>query len=362
VSVDGRLVPFRQALIATGATPRVPNIPGLKEIDFLTSESVWGLQRLPRRLLVLGGGPVSCELGQAFAHLGAQVTIVTEGAGLLTHEDPDAARLVAASLTGAGVEILTGTTAARVRATEQPQAGVASLPNARELPFDAMLVATGRVPRTANLGLEAADVSVDDHGHVVVSPQLRTSNPWIWAAGDVTSLSHHTHTAGVHGSIVASNAILGLTRSVETTAVPRVTFTSPELAAVGVTTDSSRTPSGMRIITRDHAGLDRAVTEDDTRGFTRLVVDRKGRIVGATVVGPRAGETLGELTLAIHHGMRTRDVAAVTHAYPTFNDGVWNAAIEDVQRTLSSGLIGHAMRLLGVVRNRWVRLRQASHR
>ena len=359
VRIDEEPVRFRQALIATGATPVAPDIPGLSATDFFTTETIWGLTQLPQRLAVLGGGPIGCELGQAFARLGCQVTIVTRGPRLLGREDPEAAQLVIASMLADGVDIRTGANATGVAATGTAGAGTLRLENGQELPFDALLVATGRSPRTQGLGLEAAGVNTDAGGHVVVDDHLQTTNPWVWAAGDVTGRSHHTHTAGVHGSLAASNAILGLKRSINTAAVPRVTFTSPELAAVGASTDSVKAPAGGQVINWRHAELDRAVTQNERSGVTRLVLDRKGRIVGATVVGPRAGETLGELSLAIHHGMRTRDLAPVTHAYPTYNDAVWNATVRDARKSLSSGMTGRAIGLLRGVRRLWVRWRQA---
>ncbi len=191
------------------------------------------------------------------------------------------------------------------------------------------------LPAPATWGLAVAGVEVDDRGFVVVDDLLRTTNPRIWAAGDLTGHPQFTHTAGVHASLAASNAVLGVRRKVDLTAVPRVTFTDPEVAAVGVETDRVRA-GAAHPIDWSHAHVDRAVAEGETGGFTRLVVDKRGRVLGATVVGPRAGETLGELTLAVRHGLTTRDLAGATHAYPTYNDGPWNAAISDVQDQLDA--------------------------
>ncbi len=357
VLIDGELIRFQQAIIATGASPTMPDIPGLSGVAVLTSETVWGLTRLPQRLAVLGGGAIGCELGQAFARLGSRVTLVTRGDRPLGREDPEAARIVIDAILADGVEILAGAHVARVDASGVPGAGTLWLEDGRDVAFDALLVATGRAPRTPGLGLEAAGIETDDAGHIVVDDHLRTTNPRVWAAGDVTGRSEHTHTAGVHGSLAATNAILGLRRAVNTSAVPRVTFTAPELAAVGASTDPAHVSAGGRLVTWSHAELDRAVTQADRSGMTRLTLDRRGRIVGATVVGPRAGETLGELSLAIHHGMRTRDLASVTHAYPTYNDALWNAAVHDVRQTLSSGIAARAIGLLGGIRRIWVRWR-----
>lgn len=185
----------------------------------------------------------------------------------------------------------------------------------------------------------------DERGSVAVDERLRTSNPLIWAAGDVTGNSQFTNVAGVHGSNAASNAILGLRRSAERL-VPRVTFTSPEVASVGAAT-------GHTVRTYHDAEVDRAVTEGETAGFSRLVLDRRGRLVGATVVGPRAGEALAELTLAIKQGLRARDLAATMHPYPTYGDGAWNAAIADVRTRLGSRPVRAAVRALAAGRRRW---------
>ena len=226
------------------------------------------------------------------------------------------------------------------------------LDSGHQVPFSCLLVAVGRAPRTGDVGLAAAGVEVDDRGFVVVDALLRTTNPRIWAAGDLTGHPQFTHTAGVHASLAASNAILGVRRKVDLTAVPRVTFTDPEVAAVGLETD--RVPPGLRTIDWSHSHVDRAVAEGASGGFARLVIDKRGHALGATVVGPRAGETLGELTLAITRGLTTRDLAGVTHAYPTYNDGPWNAAISDVQDQLERPATQRALGALSRARSWWV--------
>jgi pyruvate/2-oxoglutarate dehydrogenase complex dihydrolipoamide dehydrogenase (E3) component len=175
----------------------------------------------------------------------------------------------------------------------------------------------------------------------------------VWAAGDVTGPPQFTHTAGVRGSLAATNALLGLRRSVDPV-VPRVTYISPEVAAVGVATGEPL-PPGLTALHWEHRHADRAVAEADTAGFTTLVVDRRGRLVGATVVGPRAGETLGELTLAVRHGLTTRDIAGTTHPYPTYNDAVWQPAVADVRRRLTAPVTGRAIRAAVRLRRAWLR-------
>ncbi|CAN5544654.1 FAD-dependent oxidoreductase [soil metagenome] len=349
--IDGTTVRFRQALVATGAAPAVPPIPGLSEVDYLTSETVWGLSELPAELVVLGGGSIGCELGQAFARLGSRVLVVEGAPRILPREDPLAAAELARALVDDGVELYTGSAVARVESATTGS-GVLHLDSGQQVPFSSLLVAVGRAPRTQDMGLAAAGVEVDDRGFVVVDDLLRTTNSRIWAAGDLTGHPQFTHTAGVHASLAASNAILGVRRKVDLTAVPRVTFTDPEVAAVGLETD--RVPAGLRAVDWSHSHVDRAVAEGALGGFARLVIDTRGRLLGATVVGPRAGETLGELTLAITRGLTTRDLAGVTHAYPTYNDGPWNAAISDVQDQLERPTTQRALRALAQARAWWV--------
>ena len=347
--VDGRRVQFGQALLATGATPAVPPVPGLAQASYLTSDTIWGLTALPEALVVLGGGSIGCELGQAFARLGADVTIVEGAPRIMPREDADAALLVARSLQKDGVRVLAGGGVSAV-VPGPGSSGVLELEDGTTVPYGCLVVAVGRSPRTRDLGLEAAGVELDEHGFVVVDEHLRSSNRRVWAAGDLTGHPQFTHVAGVHGSLAASNAVLGVSRKVALTAVPRVTFTHPEVAAVGLPT--GRSSPGLRVLDWQHTHVDRAVAEGDLGGFARLVVDRKGRILGATVVGPRAGESIGELTMAVKLGLSTRDLAGVIHPYPTYSDGPWNAAIADVRAQLGAPRTSRALRALVRLR-RW---------
>jgi pyruvate/2-oxoglutarate dehydrogenase complex dihydrolipoamide dehydrogenase (E3) component len=354
-TVDEQPVRFGQALLAAGAAPALPPIPGLDALEALTSETVWALDELPERLVVLGGGSIGCELGQGFARLGARVTLVEALSRLLPREDADAAAPVTDALRADGVRVITGAMVAAADPDGSAGAGSILLTDGERIRFDRIVIATGRVPRTRDLGLDAAGVATDERGYVRVDARLRTTNPRIWAAGDVTGHPQFTHTAGVHGALAASNAVLGLRHHVHTATIPRVTFTQPEVAAVGVGAADAQRHAGLRLQTVPHQQLDRAVTDGQTAGFTRLVIDRKGRIVGATVVGPRAGETLAELVLAARRGLRARDLAAAVHPYPTYNDGPWKVAIEDVQRQLRTRGPATVIRALAAVRRGWIR-------
>lgn len=250
-----------------------------------------------------------------------------------------------------GVQVRTAATAAAI--TD----GTLTFVDDRHIPFDRVLVAVGRTPRTSSIGLDDAGVTVDQRGYVVVDAQLRTSNPRIWAAGDLTGHPQFTHTAGVHGSLAATNAILGLRRSVDQTGEPRVTFTDPEIAVVGIDPRTARRIPGLHVQTLSHRDLDRAIAEAETDGLTQLVLDRKHRIVGASIVGPRAGETIGEMALAVKLGLRTRDLAGTTHPYPTYNDGPWNASIADVRSQLAQPITSRLIATVARLRKHWLRLR-----
>lgn len=327
---------FHHALVATGSEPRVPSIPGMIEAALLTSETVWALEALPPRLLVLGGGSVGCELGQAFTRLGSEVTLVEEGPRILPNEDPDAAAIVHDALASDGIRMLVNHSVAAVEARpgNTMRAVVDGRDGQAEIDADQLLVAVGRQPRTDSLRLDEAGVDTDSRGCVLVDRSLRTTNPQVWAAGDVTALPQFTHVAGVHGSIAATNAVLGVRRKASVRAVPRVIFTDPEIGSVGVAT-AGDPRNQIQVETIPHKRLDRAIVDGRTEGFSRLALDRRRRLVGATIVGPRAGESLAEATIAVERRLSVTDLATVMHAYPTYSDGVWNTSIETVRGQLA---------------------------
>jgi pyruvate/2-oxoglutarate dehydrogenase complex dihydrolipoamide dehydrogenase (E3) component len=337
IEVAGRTIRFRRAMIATGAAPLVPPIPGLRGSEPLTSDTLWELTELPGRLVVLGGGPIGAELGQAFARLGSQVTIVEQADGLLPREEPEAQAIVAASLRADGVEVRTGSPAIRV---ERDHAGtrlvVGTAGGEDAIGFDRLLVALGRRPSVTGLGLEAAGVELHASGAVAVDARLRTSNPAIYAGGDVTMLLPFTHTASTHGATVVQNALFGLRRTVDHERIPWVTFTDPEVARVGLSVAQARARFGdrVRVRTAHHSEMDRAVTADRTAGYARLVGDPRGRIVGATVVGPRAGETIGEVVAWMAGGATLSTIVRSTRAYPTWSQDLGDASLEELRAGL----------------------------
>ncbi|MGB5952139.1 MAG: FAD-dependent oxidoreductase [Ornithinimicrobium sp.] len=345
-------IEFEHLLLSTGAEPAIPPIPGLAESDPLTSETVWELTALPQRLAVLGGGSIGSELGQAVARLGSQVTIVEGESRLIPREDERASAVLTAAMQADGVTVRTGAKVTEV--SQGPEGRALVLDDDSSVDFDRVLVAVGRRPRTSDIGLDEAGVEVDDHGMVVVNDLLRTTNERIFSAGDLTGHAQFTHLAGMHGSAAASNAVLGTRRKAATT-VPRVTFTDPEVAAVGASTQDPE--AGHRVEVIEHSDIDRAVAEGRTEGFTAIVHDKGGTILGATVVGPRAGEMLSELTLAVTKGLKTTDLAGVIHPYPTYSDGPWNAALADVSRRLDSAVASRAIGALVASRRKWLSIR-----
>ncbi|MGA7689049.1 MAG: FAD-dependent oxidoreductase [Jiangellales bacterium] len=360
VTVDGTPHDFHHAVVATGAAPTVPPVEGMNAADVLTSETVWDLDALPPRMLVVGGGPVGCELSQAFARLGSRVTLVEGTHRLLPREDPEAASIIAAALAADGVDVRLGHRVQRVLPGTDARSGIAVISDGRgedRVEYDAVLAAVGRTPRTHGLGLQSAGVTLTDAGAVVVDRYQRTSNSRVWAAGDVTPVPHLTHLAAAHAGAAASNALLGLRRSVAMNAVPRVTYTDPEVAAVGVPTWAATTSHQPRTITRHHDHVDRAIADGRTMGFSRLTLSQRGnRVIGATIVGPRAGESIAQMTLAIRTRTTTTGLAATVHAYPTYADGPWKAAVDEVRRRLAQPTVQRALATtLAARRARWRR-------
>lgn len=347
--VNGRPLRFRRALVATGSSPALPPIPGLAEIEPLTSDTVWDLTELPRRLAVLGGGPVGCELGQAFVRLGSEVTLVETADHLLPREEPRAGITLSTALSAEGLRVLTSTTVTEAAGTAGTAELTVSGPSgSATVRADRVLVATGRSPRTRDLGLDTAGVHLDERGHVVVDAKLRTSNRRVYAAGDVTGMLPFTHVAGMHGSIAATNALLAPLRRLDHESVPWVTFTDPEIAHVGLTEAQARLRHDDTVRTRlvTHDRSDRAITEDETAGFTHVLLDGKGRVLGATIVGPRAGEMIAGIAALIARRGRLRDLASVVHAYPTWSGSVWTAAVAEADAALRSPLTRRATNTL----------------
>jgi len=314
VRVNGELVRGRRVVIAAGSRPLVPPLPGLAEAGFVTNERLFSLRELPGRLVVLGGGPIGVEMAQAFARLGSQVTLVERLPHLLPQEDPELADALQDRLVAEGVTIHTNTSAERVRVAGDTR--VIECSANLKLETDQLLVALGRRPSLEGLNLEAAGVQYDRRG-ISVDKRMRTSQKHIFACGDVCGPYPFTHMAEYQAGIVISNAVFRFPKKADYGVVPWVTFTDPELARVGLTAkqaaDKGLDPVVLRFPFHE---IDRALTEVEPHGFVKLVTYRK-RILGASILGPHAGELLHEIVLAMKTGASIGAISATIHAYPT---------------------------------------------
>lgn len=340
VEVNGTTLKTRRVVVATGARPLLPPIPGLADLPPLTNETLFQLTAAPGSMIVLGGGPIGCEMAQAFARFGTAVTLIEAAARLLPREEPEASAVVARALEADGVVVRVGTAAT----------GVARLADGRvELTTDQgppvqaehLLASVGRAPSGRGFGLEAAGVEIDARGAVVVDDAMATNVRGIFAAGDVTGRLQFTHAAGRMGWIAAANALSKVARvrrfRFSTAAIPWATFTSPEVGRVGLTeAEAAGRYPGARVAFLPFEHVDRALATGHTDGFVKLIaVPRRvighlagGRLVGATVVGPTGGDVVHEAALAVQTRMLVGRLAQTTHAYPTWAATVQQAALQ----------------------------------
>jgi mercuric reductase len=329
VAVGGRLLRPGAVLIATGASPAAPPVPGLADAGYLTSTSALDLKEVPRRLAVIGASAVGLELGQFFLHVGAQVTFLDVADRIAPFEEPEASATLARVLTAQGATIHAPVQVLAVERDGDARRLRIRVDGAeRTIDADEVLVATGRRPNTTGLGLKAAGIAVDQRGAVVVDEQLRTSNPRVWAAGDVTPSPQFVYVAAAQGALAADNALRGTGRTIDDTGLPRVTFTSPQLAGAGPTEAAARA-AGHQVTTvvLPLAAVPRALVNRDTRGLVKLVADAaSGRLLGATIVADGAGEAIQTAVLAIRAGMTTTELAATVHPYLTMAEGLKLAA------------------------------------
>ena len=318
VTVGDDTLTTRRIVIASGAEPFVPPIPGIDGVDVLTSENVWQLDQLPARLAVLGGGPIGCELAQAFARLGSQVALIDMEERLLPREDADASAIIEQTLADEGVQILTGHRATRI----DPEAitlDTAAEPGKR-VAFDRVLVAVGRRARSAGFGLEDVGVKFNRDGTIAVNAALRTAAPTIYACGDVIGPYQFTHMASHEAWYAAVNALISpfARLGCDYSCVPWATYTDPEVARVGLSaTDAAEQGIDHEVTTHPLSDLDRAIADGRTEGFVK-VVSRGDRVLGATIVAPSAGEMIGEFVTAMRNGLGLKKILGTIHVYPTY--------------------------------------------
>ena len=329
LSVGNRAFTAKAYIIATGASPTIPGVPGLAEAGYLTSTTALALERVPKSLVVIGSGYIALELGQLFRHLGCQVTLMQRGPRLLRDYEPEVAEAVARMLDDEGIEVITGATIRLIERTPQGR-GVHLAVGGREqvVYAEELLVAAGRNPNTAALRLERAGVDVDGRGAVVVDGELRTTNPRIWAAGDVTGGPQFVYVAAHEGTLAADNAAGGAHNKVDLGAVPSVIFTSPQIASVGLTEARARAAAyDVKVSVLPLSAVPRALVNHETRGVFKLVADTSNeRILGAHIISENAGEVIYAATLAVKNKLTVNDLVETFAPYLTMSEGLKLAA------------------------------------
>jgi pyruvate/2-oxoglutarate dehydrogenase complex dihydrolipoamide dehydrogenase (E3) component len=327
VEVDGRRLEFAKAVIATGARAEALPIPGLEEAGYRTNETVFWLTELPRRLAVIGAGPIGCEMAQSFRRFGSEVTVLNDAAHVLPREDPEAAAVVERRLAADGVVLANGVTITRVEGRETERVvHFMRAGRAEHVAADTILLGVGRAPNVEGLGLDAAGVAYDANG-VGVNDRLQTSNPRVYAAGDIASRFKFTHTADALARIVLTNALFRGRRKASALTVPWCTYTSPEVAHVGLYEHEARARGiATATVAVPFHDVDRALLDGETDGFVKILLKLgSDRILGATLVATHAGDMISEISVAMAAGMGLGTLANVIHPYPTQAEAIRKA-------------------------------------
>ncbi|MCG8551157.1 MAG: FAD-dependent oxidoreductase [Desulfobacterales bacterium] len=339
IEVNGKTITTRSIVVATGARPRVPAIPGLDQVPYFTSDTVWYLRELPQRLVVMGGGPIGCELSQAFARLGAQVTLVGRAPRLMGREDKDVADFIRETFIREGIQVLTGHSVKEIRVDNDEKKLICTRNSdgqAVAVQFDALLLAVGRVPNTKGFGLEKLGVALNPNGTIKTNGWLQTTIPNIYAAGDVAGPYQFTHVASHQAWYASVNALFGAFKkfTADYRVIPWCTFTDPEVARVGMNeTDCLAAGIACEVTRYGIDDLDRAIADSEARGFVKvLTVPKKDKILGATIVGAHAGDLIHEFILAMKYNIGLNKILGTIHIYPTlaesgrFTAGAWKKA------------------------------------
>ncbi len=341
VEVDDDTLHTKRVVIATGSLPLVPAIDGLEQAGYLTHETILELDQQPRRLLILGAGPIGLEFAQIFGRLGTEVTVVEMEGAVLPREDPELAEQLREILEAEGIRILLGHRAVAARRDGDATELVLARPDGRSerVQGDRLLVATGKRPHTASLGLEAAGVALDERGAVRVDDRLRTTASGVWAAGDVTGKLYFTHVADYQARLVVRNMFFPFPARADYSRIPWATFTDPVHARVGMTEAEARERHGDRIGVYRYAmnDLDRAVTDRAAQGMVKLVTDARGRLLGGHILASHADALVHEVALAMRAGVKIGGLSQMVHAYPTWPEGLRRAADGYYRDKLSDG-------------------------
>ena len=335
LSAGGLTIRARRIILATGSAPAVPPISGLTDLDYLTNENVFELSTLPASLAVLGGGAIGCELAQVFSRFGTEVHVFEAADRLLAREEPEASAVVARALAEDGVTLHLGAKVGAFARSADGR-GIWSTVSGKVIETDRLIVAVGRRPVTEGLDPDAGNVELDDRGFIRTDGHLRSTAPGVYAVGDVTGRLPFTHAADEMGRLAVHNAFRRIVRSrFDTTPIPWVTFTDPEVARVGVS-EAEAAGSGARVAFLPMSGVDRAVMAGRTDGFVKLITGPRpllrsvggGVMLGATIVGPRAGEMIHEVAFAMRTKAFTGRLAQTVHAYPSWSTAIRQAAAQ----------------------------------
>jgi pyruvate/2-oxoglutarate dehydrogenase complex dihydrolipoamide dehydrogenase (E3) component len=329
LAIDGAPIRFKKALIATGSRPYHPVIPGLQEAGFLTNESVWNLMEQPKRLAVIGGGPIGCELAQAFRRLGSAVALFHNAGHVLNREDADAAAIVQNTFLREGIQLVLNSQVKQVTQGEEAKVIHYECPaGADSLVVDEILVATGRSPNIEGLGLEVVGVNADNRQGVMVNDYMQTSNPRIYAAGDVAMKYKFTHAAAAAAKMVVQNALFYGHKKLSDLYVPWCTYTDPEIAHVGIYAHEAEEQGvALDTFTFHFDENDRAVADGEEEGFVKVHTKKGGdKILGATIVARQAGDMINEITLAMVAGIGLKTIGEVIHPYPTQAEAIARVA------------------------------------
>ncbi len=337
----------RRFVIATGSQPVVPPISGIDACPYFTNENIFDARERPKHLIVIGAGSSGLELAQAFRRLGSEVTVLEVAAQPLAKEDPECVAVVLDELAREGITVRSGVKVERVRALRQRVEVVLAGTTEETIQGTELLIAAGRKPNIAGLDLDAARVKHEEHG-ITVNKRFATSNRRIYAIGDVTGVSQFTHSASHQAALLIKHLLFRLPVAMKADEIPRVTFTEPELAHVGLAEAEAREQYGnVRLLRWSYHDNDRAQAERETRGHIKVVTDPKGLILGATIVGAAASEQISTWTLAINHGLNIRAFAELVVPYPTYSEIGKRAAVSFFTPKLTSSWVG---RLLNVLR------------
>ncbi len=322
LKVNDELFYGKQIVIATGSSPAIPPISGLEQTPFLTNETIFELEKIPNTLAVMGGGPIGCELAQAFQRLGSQVTLIHSHPQLLNKEEPLAQTTIAEQFAKDGIVLHLGARPQKINYAQRFQI----IFDNQTLEADALLVAVGRTSNVGSLNLKAAGVDYSDKG-LSVDAFGRTNQTHIWAVGDVIGPPFFTHWAENQARAVLTSLLLPFKKKIKPQAIPRVTFTDPEIASLGLSENEAKAKYSIATYLVPFSAVDRAITADRTEGFVKIITKKwSSKILGCTIVGPRAGEMLGEISLAMSAGIPLRKLAALIHPYPTYNQAIRKAA------------------------------------